>query len=250
MKIKIAQLLTSRNISENKAKVLSILDTAQENEWVIFPEGMLSGYYPDDPEYLNNMDKLSLTNAEVEIKNLIVAKKCHCIFGTILFEGNKSFNSSVYFNWKGNEFVYRKNNLSTLDRKHFEQGDRLDIFSVDDLIFGVQMCRENAFPEQWKVLKRKKAKVVFHINNAVREDDLIRKYLLIARAFENQYYVCSVNTFTKAGPLPSLLIDPDGRIIYEAPLHKEDVSVHEIDLNATKDIYLQQERKDLVDIKF
>ncbi len=250
MKIKIAQLSIGRDIDANKNKILDTLESAQKNEWVIFPEGVLSGYYPDDPDYLNNLNKNSLQTGMKEIKNIVASKKCHCIFGTVSFEGENIFNSSIYLDWKGNQFAYHKNNLSTLGRKHFEQGSKLEVFSADDLIFGIQMCRENAFPEQWKVLKRKKSKIVFHINNAVREDDLIRKYLLIARAFENQYYVCSVNTASEDGPLPSLLISPNGKVIYEAPLHTDDVSSHEISLSETKDIYLQQERKDLVDIKF
>lgn len=250
MKIKIAQLSIDKNISINKAKMTDVLNSAKMDEWVIFPEGMLSGYFPDEPSFLNNINKNLLVSAKEEIKNIVIKKKCHCIFGTVTFDDEIGFNSSVYLDCKGNEFFYHKNNLSTLDRKHFQQGNKLDVFLVDDLIFGIQMCRENAFPEQWKILKRKNAKIIFHINNAVREDDLIRKYLMITRAFENQYYVCSVNTFTDVSPLPSLLISPFGEVLHEGLLYQEEVSAHEIDLNATKDTYLSQERRDLVDIKF
>ena len=50
MKIKIAQLSIGRDIDANKNKILDTLESAQKNEWVIFPEGVLSGYYPDDPD--------------------------------------------------------------------------------------------------------------------------------------------------------------------------------------------------------
>ncbi len=250
MNLTLAQLSISHNIQSNQKRMMAVLESVKENEWVIFPEGMLSGYFPEAPDYLKKIDRDALSEAMKIIKNKVIEKKCHCLFGTVLFDGDKAFNSTIYFGTDQKEFTYRKNNLSTLDRNHFQTGSSLDIFSDDGLDFGIQMCRENAFPEQWKVLKKKGAKIAFHLNHAIQESDAIRKHLLISRAFENQYFVCSVNTFSKTGPLSSLLIAPNGDILYEGPLHQEAISSHEIDLNQVQNTYLEQERRDLVDLEF
>jgi predicted amidohydrolase len=140
--------------------------------------------------------------------------------------------------------------LATLDRKHFTAGNNLEVFKAEELKFGLQLCRDNAFPEQWKILKKKGAQLVFHINNAIKKSDINRKHVLISRAFENQYFVISVNNCAKSQTLPSLAISPFGEIIFESKPQKESVKVIDIDLSEVKSDYLEQERTDLVEVVY
>jgi hypothetical protein len=43
VKVQIAQLIVSEDISSNVSKVITTLQDANPDEWVLFPEGMISG---------------------------------------------------------------------------------------------------------------------------------------------------------------------------------------------------------------
>lgn len=108
------------------------------------------------------------------------------------------------------------------------------------------MCRELVFPEQWKVLKKEGAQVFFHINNSIKESDKVREHLLIARAFENQTWVCSVNNAASPQTMLSMIIAPLGNIVWQSTAQKEEVHTEDIDLSKDSNLYLQQARYDLL----
>ncbi len=247
MRIKLAQLSISSHISENKNKIIDVINNTSKNTVIIFPEGMLTGYYPDTKNFLQHIDRKMLAPSIEEIVEMSKKAACAVIFGGIAFERDHAYNCS-YLTYMGATHEYRKCNLSTLDRNHFYPGNKIDSYTILGTIIGIQMCRENAFPEQWIYLKALGAKVVFHINNAVAQHDGKKRHLLISRAMENQMFVVSVNTINENGPLPSLVINPYGDIVYEAPLYTEDIKELEINLNEVKDEYLNQKRIDLLNV--
>lgn len=249
MKLRLAQLIIANDIDINFQKIKAVLKTSEAGEWITFPEGMLSGYFPEDDEYLGKLSWEKIRKYKNEIAEIVTSKKNSCIFGTAYKEGNNWFNAAIYLDYEGNEEIYKKVNLATLDRKVFTAGDNLDVFG-DKIKFGIQICRDNAFPEQWKVLKRKGAQVVFHINNAIKETDLNRKHVLISRAFENQYFVVSINNAAKPQTLPSMVISSFGEVIFESEPQKESVNLVEIDPSEVKLDYLEQERRDVVDVVY
>ena len=55
MKIKVAQLAVGREIARNQAKVLEVLGAVEPDEWVVFPERTLSGYFPSQSDFLHDM---------------------------------------------------------------------------------------------------------------------------------------------------------------------------------------------------
>lgn len=249
LNIKIAQLIVERSCQKNLKKMLTILESAQRDEWVIFPEGMLSGYFPEDDQFMQHLDQTEIHTGIDVIREVTSKKQCNCIFGTITFEKSKLFNICVIY-YEGKQLKYKKNNMSLLDKKWFQIGRKLDVYSAKDCKFGVQMCRELSFPEQWKVLKHKGAEVVFHINNSVQPYDGVRKNVLISRAFENQFFVCSVNNTAFPQTLQSLIIGPLGEVIYESKPQREEVVSTSIDLDEVRNNFLSQERSDLVKLCF
>lgn len=247
MNILLAQLKVSKDINENKKKVLDVINTAKEKQWVIFPEGMLSGYYPEESTFISSMDFIALEKIIEEIRIAVREKGTICMLGTVSKQDDKVFNTTLIFN-ANTIYRYNKCNLSTLDRNHFDAGSKLEVFHIDEIPFAVQMCRENAFPEHWTYLKDQGVKVIFHINNAVAKYDWKRKHLLISRAMENQLFVVSVNTVSDTGPLASTVIGPYGDVLYEAPVHEEVVHAVDIDLSEVMDDYKNQRRTDLVKV--
>jgi len=250
MKIRMAQLVVTKHIKKNKTKIVSVLDQAGQDEWVVFPEGILSGYYPEDKDFVKELNSDLIKGYIQEIKQKVNEKKCHTIFGSAIYENGGWYNSSIYLDYKSEEAVYHKNNLATLDRNHFLQGKEIPIYQAGGIKFGIQMCREVVFPEQWKLLKRKGAQIVFHINNSIKISDKVRSNLLVARAFENQYFVCSVNNAAKPQALPSYLISPFGEILFESTVREEQVVIKKIDLKQVQNYYLNQERTDLVRLEY
>lgn len=247
MKIKLAQLEISKDIKVNKQKILEVLSETIKGEWVIFPEGMISGYFPENNDFINSINTLQLNNALEEIKQKVEEKECICLIGSVKITQNGAFNSTYIFS-KNNSQIYDKCNLSTLDRKHFIQGSKIQTFQIDDVKFGVQMCRENVFPEQWLELKQQGAQIIFHINNAVAKFDGKRKHLLISRAMENQIFVISVNAVTDTSPLASFVINPYGEVVYESNPNTEKIKELEINLEEVKNTYFEQKREDLIKI--
>lgn len=250
MKVRIIQQVVERDIPTNLEKIFSAIKDSQHGDWVLFPEGSISGYYPEDDSYLQRLDGEAVQEGTKKLKNLVKERGVNIIFGTAYKDGDDWYNTAQFVGGDGTHYIYKKVNLSTLDRKCFKAGSELEVFEYDGVKFGMQLCRDNAFPEQWKVLKRKGAQIVFHINNAIAKDDSVRKHLLISRAFENQYFVISVNNASTPSTLSSIAVSAFGKILCESTPQKEEVGIVEIDPTDIGESYLKQERRDLVDLNF
>jgi predicted amidohydrolase len=55
--------------------------------------------------------------------------------------------------------------------------------------------------------------------------------VLLTRAFENRYFVCSVNNAVATQTLPSLLIAPSGDMLLKSESRVEQALAREIDLS-------------------
>jgi len=150
----------------------------------------------------------------------------------------------------GQRYVYHKNNLHVPGRKHFTPGNELPVYTIDGVTVGIQICREIFFPEQWKVLKKKGAQVIFHINNAIKQIDRPWSHMLITRAIENQLFVCSANNAAAPQALASYLVSPSGEILLETELQVEKTLAYEIELEEVRTDFLADERTDLVRLQF
>lgn len=235
MKIKVVQLVVEKSIHRNTGKILHALEDAEEDEWVIMPEAVLSGYYPHENIYTSGLDWDHIQNSLLEIENTVRLKRCHCIFGTAFrFEG-KWRNAVWTYSYQKEPVRYDKIQLSKLDRKHFHPGNTLQIQELDGTKFGIQACREIIFPQQWSVLKNAGAKVIFHINNAIHPLDALWKHLFIARAIEQSIFVVSVNNADHPQQLASFIISPKGEILGETQIQKEHSIRVELDLSQVID---------------
>ena len=226
MKLTISQFSIGPDIGANKDKILSVLQSAGRNEWIIFPEGALSGYFPDKESYFEELDRAELTNAMTEIADEVKRCGCYCLYGSATNSDEEWLNSVVIENHSGQRQLYHKIELSALDRRHFKPGRENPVYRLDGVTFGVQMCRELIFPEAWRSLKKQGAQVVFHINNALNDHDQIWRSISIARAVENANFVCSVNNGAFGQKLSSHVVSPSGKVILETePSQEQRISV-------------------------
>ncbi len=230
MKIRIVQLGVLEEMSANQGRMMAALDTAQADEWLVFPEGVLSGYFPDRADYLARLDAPAIERAIENIQRLVQARKCNCLFGTALLREGHWRNSVLLLTSDGARHVHHKVELSALDRKVFAPGTQVTRYTVGDLTLGIQACRELLFPQTWSALKAAGAQIIFHLNNAIQPHDAQWEHLLIARAIEQSIFVCSVNNGQPPQALASYLIAPSGRVMLKTELQRDQTLSAEIDL--------------------
>ena len=228
MKLTIAQLVVGQDIAANQSRIQTICEAAQRGEWVVFPEGLLSGYFPDDGTFMRRLDAERIEIAIREIEHVVRVRQCHCIFGTATFTEGAWRNSVVTVTAVGARHTYHKIELSSLDRRHFTPGTASEAIRVGDLTFGVLACRELLFPAMWSQLQQAGAQIVFHVNNAIQPQDGIWDHILISRAIEQGLFVCSVNNGAPPQELASYLIAPSGQVLLKTQTGRDHVVSAEI----------------------
>ena len=231
MKIKIVQLSVQEELPANQTRMMIALQDAQPGEWVVFPEGVLSGYFPEKPDYLANLDADAIALGIEEIQQLVIARQCNCVFGTAWWHEGRWHNSVVMLTSTGARHFHHKVELSAVDQKVFAPGTQVTPYKVGNLTLGIQACRELIFPKTWGDLKAAGAQIVFHINNAIQPHDALWEHLLITRAVEQGIFVCSVNNGTAPQTLASYLIAPSGKVLLKTNLQQNQILSAKINLS-------------------
>jgi predicted amidohydrolase len=231
MRITIAQMCVDRDLVQNKHKIISLLQHARRDEWMVFPEGALTGYFPEDADFLSQFRPEMVDEAVQEIGQVVKQMQCHCLLGTALFSDQAWYNAVVLQSYLAEPQVYQKINLSTLDQHHFAAGKEAPVYLIDGVTIGVQVCREVGFPDDWAALKKQGAQVIFHINNALKPYDQAWERLLIERAVDNHVFVCSVNNAAEPQKLTSYLVAPSGVMLLRAQEQTEQLLSCELELD-------------------
>jgi predicted amidohydrolase len=222
MKLSIAQLIVGRDLTENQARMQAIIEKTESDQWIVFPEGVLSGYFPDDDHFMSCLDARRIETAIREVESMIVARKCNCIFGSATLADGAWRNSVLTITRDGQRHTYNKIELSGLDRRHFKPGTVSEVIRVGDLTIGVLACRELLFPGIWSKLKEAGAQIVFHINNAIQPHDRIWNHIMITRSIEQGIFVCSVNNGSPPQELASYLVAPSGKVLIQTGTCRDD----------------------------
>jgi predicted amidohydrolase len=231
VRVVIAQMRVGPELAGNRETICSLLRRTAPGDWVVFPEGALTGYFPGEPDYLADTGRADVEAAVEGLRAVVARQGCHCLLGTARLAADGWRNSAVLLSPGGEVRWYDKNVLGSLDARHFVAGDGLPVWELDGVRVGVQICWELPFPQRWAELKRNGAQVVFHLNNAVKPEDAFWEHILLARAFENRYFVASVNNGAAPQTLPSYLIAPSGETLLTGEPRIEQSLSCELDLS-------------------
>lgn len=250
----IAQFPVSLSIQKNLEIIDSVLERTKVGDWVIFPEGSVSGYSPD-MSFLQHIDQDELLAGLQYIQQEAERRRINVWVGACMNMDGKWFNTAHGFCADGKTHLYRKINLANQERSAFSVGDHLPTFDVNTpdgtVKIGIQICRELRFPEQWGWLARRGAQVILHLNNAVGEDryQSVWKSHLVSRAAETQRFVLSANNAAPKQGSPTIAITPDGLVMGE--IVSADVDFLRVELNLTQasSKLLDQSRDDVVAIR-
>lgn len=234
MRVTLAQLVVSSRVSENVDKILAVIGEARAGDWLVFPECALTGYFPEDDSFLNDVDPGLVYRSLAEISKAVQAQRCICVLGTPLNREGRWYNSVVVIQSAGLTQAHHKIELSELDSRHFVPGERVSALDVGPTRIGIQVCRELLFPGAWMQLAAAGAQIVFHVNNAIKPYDDVWEHVLIARAIENGVAVCSVNNAAAPQELRSYLVAPSGQVLVRSDKQLEQTLTREIDLELSR----------------
>jgi predicted amidohydrolase len=231
-----AQIRVERDVATNAAKILAIVRHARADEWIVFPEGAVSGYFPQDDDFLKG-DPRQVTAAVDEIRAEATRRRCGIVLGSALRIDEAWRNAVIVQTPSGERWRYDKIELSELDARHFVAGRDVPVYDAGEAALGIQVCRELLFPLAWRTLAGKGARLIVHVNNAIKPIDAVWAHVIIARAVENGVFVCSVNNAASPQTLASYVVSPSGEVLAKTDTQTEQVLSCEIDLSATRPAY-------------
>jgi predicted amidohydrolase len=158
------------------------------------------------------------------------------ILGFTEISGGELYNSAAVFHQGAVAGLYRK--LHPAIRKSvYRAGDRVPVFTVGGLTFGIVICNDSNFSEPARLMAAQGATALFvPTNNGLPQEkadvvDDARK-AGIARATENSVWVIRADVAGRAGDLVSYgsssIVEPDGTVLQSARRLTEDLLVADL----------------------
>ena len=137
------------------------------------------------------------------------------------------FNSAAVFHQGSVVGLYRKL-YPAINRSIYEAGDKMPVFTVGELTFGIIICRDSNYFEPARIMASQGATALFVPTNnglppAKASPDLVSdaRNVDIARAIENSISVVRADVAGLTSDLVSYgssgIVDPDGMVLQSAP---------------------------------
>lgn len=225
--------------SANLLKLEQNLQTIPSNtDLVVLPELFSTGFFIENPEEMRNLSERNTEKTIITLKRL--AKQYNiAIAGSFMARtADKIYNRAFFIESSGDETYYDKHHI-------FSIGGEQDVFSPGtsqpkiiryrgwNIMLAV--CYDLRFPV-WLRNTNNKYDLLLIVANWPKARIYVWEHLLIARALENECYVCGVN---RIGQSPSgieysgrsMIIDMRGQIITE---RTQDSPIISAKLNAEK----------------
>ncbi len=225
---------------KNITDLLKMMDSA-EAELYILPEMSYSGYQVvSKEEAVKLADKACSDN----IMRFAEWSKAHGSAVILGFpeaaEDGKIYNSSVFVTPEGDRHIYRKSHLFYKEKIYYAPGNTG--FFVNEwhgVKIGQAICFDWYFSESFRTLALLGADLIAHCTNIVMP---YFQRAAFARAIENKVYIATSNrigtenrdaeSFTYTGE--SVIVDPLGNYLVDAPEDKTGVFTAEIDTKLSR----------------
>ena len=238
MKIAAAQIHLYPEVEQNVLNIKAWAEKAHARgvDLVVFPETSVTGYIFDG---FRQLTADQINGAIDELGALAKKLRINLVVGTPYRSGDRLYNSVVVLQADGGRLFYHKMHLVAFEEEYFAGGaDRLT-FKCGNLTFGTIICRDQSFPMLAGKLKEAGTQVLliscahyYAINEARLKIDKNRA-LPIARACENNFFVCKANAVgSYRGQINlghSMIVGPNGVVIAEAGETEEQLLTFDID---------------------
>lgn len=212
----------------------------QKCEVVVLPELSMCGYLFESRSQLSACaEPVSSGRSTQSIMELSKQYSCTILFGLAEKENEKIFNTAVIVS-KGRYIgKYRKIHLSDFEKKFFDRGKENQVFEIDGIKIGIQICFDLWFPEISREQLRMGADILFVLANFGGETTY---HISKIRAIENLMPLVLCNR-TGSETVPgmeaeflgkSTAIDASGQRIYTALEKEEDFAFCDMDAGRRK----------------
>jgi len=221
------------------ARLAPLLARCASADLVVLPELCNSGYnFPtrdDAAAYAEPVDDSRFLDF---LRDQCRAHDIDVVTGFNEKDDRALYNSAVLVTPDGIAGRYRKLHLFVNEKDIFTPGDLgLPVFERPYGRLGMLICFDWAFPEAWRVLALRGADIICHPANLVLPG-LAQKAIPIY-ALTNRVYIVTANrigternlTFTGL----SLVADPSGDVLTQAPQTEEAVAVADVDVSRARD---------------
>ncbi|MBL1215019.1 MAG: hydrolase [Ignavibacteriae bacterium] len=181
------------NPEANIAKINDILDNEiSDEEMIVFPEMTLTGFTMNSEKFAEELDGKSTRF----FMDLARQTKKHIFAGIIERDNFDIYNTLVHFNNQGLITArYRKIHPFSFadEHKYYSAGRDIFITKIEKCAIGLSVCYDLRFPELYRLYAKEKVDLIIDIANWPLKRVEHWKYLLKARAIENQCFVVGVN---------------------------------------------------------
>ncbi len=228
MKIAMLQMLVQAGKpQENEEHAFSMMEEAAANaEVLVLPEMWNVGYNfrnLEEDAVEENSPLLQRFSAFAKEKQAVI------IAGSVPYrENNRIYNRTFVFDQDGTVLAsYDKLHIFSLlsEPRYFTGGNAMTTFPLKGETAGLSICYDLRFPELYREMAMKEAGIIFVPAQWPSSRGLPWKVLSVARAIENQVYICAVNAVGRYKDNRffghSLFVAPDGTILREGGMDEE-----------------------------
>jgi predicted amidohydrolase len=127
------------------------------------------------------------------------------------------FNTALVFAPDGRLVASYRKIFPWRPSEPYVPGDRFVVADVDDVRLGIDICYDAWFPEVTRHLAWMGAEVVLNVVKTTTDDREQEVVLARANAIVNQVFMVSVNCAAPVGRGRSIVVDPEGGVLAEAP---------------------------------
>jgi len=246
LRVAVFQVESSHDLAANAKKIHHGVNQAlaERADLLVLPECSLTGYLP-----CPDLDFSVLAQVQQEIAQHAAEACIWIAFGTVRAHGKRWYNTAFLYSPTGQlAAAYDKTHLMPNEVGMFTPGDNLPVFQEGVWTFGIQICFDMRFPENWRILRRKGAEMVIHLSSASRSAAWkvpVLEGAVRSRAAENGMFVVSANDAGRPQMMVSAICDPDGQDLARAAENEEVMIFADLDRTAVKTDFLDARRTDL-----
>ena len=235
LKVAAVQMRPTDNLEENIKKTIDFIGRCAQDavRVVVFPECSMVGSREDT---VLRTTAEQLAAAEERVAQACRQHHTYAIVGMPTRDKDKLFNSAVIFSPEGR--VIDRYHKMQLAERWSHPGDHLSVYKIDGVMCTTIICHDERYPELVRLPVLVGAQVVFYISSesGLRHEHKIGPYRaqIQARAVENEVWVvhanCPANEDGSGSHGQSRIIAPDGNIVQEASIFREEVIAATINL--------------------
>ena len=235
LRVAAVQMRSGRDLAANVAHTVELLKrcAADGVQVAVFPECSVSGYFGD---LIPKLSTQQLADAERRIAAACKELGIWAVVGLPVRDGERLFNSAVVIDGTGR--VRERYHKVQLAEPWPTPGDHLSVFRVRGVPCSIIICHDERYPELVRLPVLAGARVVFYLSHEspLKQEEKLGPYRaqIQARAAENTVYVVHANAPANADAGgshgQSRLVAPDGNVVKEASIFREEIVTATLDL--------------------